>query len=97
MAPVTLAISIRKSIRAEPERDVECSIQPLINASATCRADDEKSKGAQEKLDKKLIAIASKALQPMPESSSDTRVTTLRHSCASWTSQAEKGDGSFMT
>jgi hypothetical protein len=35
-------------------------------------------------MDKKLIAIASKALQPMPESSSDTRVTTLRHSCISW-------------
>jgi hypothetical protein len=35
-------------------------------------------------MDKKLIAIASKALQPMPESSSDTRVTALRHSCISW-------------
>jgi hypothetical protein len=69
----------------------ECSMQPLINASATCRVDDEKSKGAQEKLDKKLIAIASKALQPMPASSSDTRVTTLRHSCASWDIPGREG------
>ena len=68
---------------------LECSKQPLTHASATCCAD------AKEKSDNKLMAIASKAPESMPESSGGTRVTTLRHSCVGW-GQAEKDDDNFM-